>query len=367
MSAHSNKPVVVGMSGGVDSSVAALLLKRQGYNVIGVFMKNWEESDEDGICTATQDYDDVKRVCEIIDIPYYTVNFAKEYKERVFSYFLKEYAAGRTPNPDILCNREIKFKAFLDYAMGIGADAIATGHYAKLDKTNGIKLMRAADLSKDQTYFLAGLRADQLEKVIFPLSDLQKTEVREIALAAGLPVATKKDSTGICFIGERNFKNFLKQYLPTQPGDIIDHSSGRTIGRHDGLMFYTLGQRKGLGIGGIKDSSGQSWFVIDKDLIKNQLIVQQGEQEELFSISLVTDIPNWINYDPPSNEFACTAKFRYRQLDQMVTVSANHKKCIVYFDTPQRAVTPGQWVVFYDGKNCLGGAAIDTTKLLRSS
>lgn len=371
MSDFGNKPVVVGMSGGVDSAVAALLLKRQGFNVVGVFMKNWEEPDEDGLCTATQDYDDVKRVCDIIDIPYYTVNFAKEYKERVFSYFLSEYAAGRTPNPDILCNSEIKFKAFLDFAMSIGAEAIATGHYAKLDKSDGIKLMRAADANKDQTYFLAGLSASQLENVIFPLADLQKTQVREIARQAGLPVASKKDSTGICFIGERNFKNFLKQYLPARPGDIIDYSSGRSIGRHDGLMYYTIGQRKGLGIGGvrdikgIRDTNGGSWFVIAKNLEKNQLLVQQGEHEELYSISLETDKPNWIRHIPPASGFRCTAKFRYRQPDQNVTLFPNENSCKVLFETPQRAVTPGQWAVFYKDDVCLGGAPINATELLK--
>ncbi|MBQ9833553.1 MAG: tRNA 2-thiouridine(34) synthase MnmA, partial [Clostridia bacterium] len=276
--------IVVGMSGGVDSSVAALLLKEQGYDVIGVFMKNWEETDENGVCTATADFEDVRRVCEKIDIPYYTVNFAKEYKERVFSLFLEEYKQGRTPNPDILCNSEIKFKAFLEFAMGLDASWLATGHYARLDKRDmsNVKLLRAADLNKDQTYFLAGLKKEQLERAMFPIGDIEKPKLREMAEKAGLSTANKKDSTGICFIGERNFKHFLSQYLMTDPGDMVT-TDGRIIGRHDGLMFYTLGQRRGLGIGGQKDGNGESWFVIDKDLKNNRLIVEQGEGEALFS------------------------------------------------------------------------------------
>ena len=275
--------IVVGMSGGVDSSVAALLLKQQGYDVAGVFMKNWEETDEDGVCTATADYEDVRRVSEQIGIPYYTVNFAKEYRERVFSYFLEEYRAGRTPNPDVLCNCEIKFKAFLDFALRTGASALATGHYARLRREGGaVRLLRAADAGKDQTYFLAGLTQAQLARAMFPVGGLQKKELRTIAAEAGLATALKKDSTGICFIGERNFKRFLMQYLPAQPGEIVT-LSGKVIGRHDGLMYYTLGQRRGLGIGGQREGSGESWFVIGKDLARNLLIVQQGEHEELFS------------------------------------------------------------------------------------
>ena len=351
--------VVVGMSGGVDSAVAALLLKRQGYDVVGVFMKNWEEEDEEtGVCTAANDYDDVKSVCSTIGIPYYTVNFAREYRDRVFSYFLEEYARGRTPNPDVLCNCEIKFRAFLDFAVSTGAEHLATGHYARLDHSCGTKLLRAKDLGKDQTYFLAGLTQEQLKNAMFPIGELQKPDVRKIAQESGLSNAAKKDSTGICFIGERNFKQFLMQYLPAQPGDMVDET-GRVISRHDGLMYYTLGQRKGLGIGGRSDGSGESWFVIGKDLKRNLLIVQQGEHDELFSLSLDAEKLNWIAGNPPANEFACTAKFRYRQPDQAVRVSIEGNGAHVRFDHPQRAVTPGQWVVFYQGDICLGGGPID--------
>ena len=351
--------VVVGMSGGVDSAVAALLLKQQGYDVVGVFMKNWEEEDEEtGVCTAASDYDDVKSVCSTIGIPYNTVNFAREYRDRVFSYFLEEYARGRTPNPDVLCNCEIKFRAFLDFAVSTGAEHLATGHYARLDHSDGTTLLRAMDLGKDQTYFLAGLTQEQLKNVMFPIGELQKPDVRAIALESGLSNAAKKDSTGICFIGERNFKQFLMQYLPAQPGDMVDET-GRVIARHDGLMYYTLGQRKGLGIGGRSDGSGESWFVIGKDLKRNLLIVQQGEHEELFSLSLDAEKLNWIAGNPPASEFACTAKFRYRQPDQAVRVTIEGSGAHVRFDHPQRAVTPGQWVVFYQGDVCLGGGPID--------
>ena len=351
--------VVVGMSGGVDSAVAALLLKQQGLDVVGVFMKNWEEEDDEtGVCTATSDFEDVKSVCSAIGIPYYTVNFAREYRDRVFSYFLEEYASGRTPNPDVLCNCEIKFRAFLDFAISTGAEFLATGHYAQLDKRDGVKLLRARDAGKDQTYFLAGLTQEQLKNAMFPIGELQKSEVRKIANESGLSNAAKKDSTGICFIGERNFKQFLKQYLPAQAGDMVDET-GRVIAKHDGLMYYTLGQRKGLGIGGRSDGSGESWFVIGKELKRNLLIVQQGEHDELFSLSLDARKINWIAGAPPAQTFACTAKFRYRQPDQSVYVSIDGAGAHVAFDAPQRAVTPGQWVVFYQGDECLGGGPID--------
>ena len=351
--------VVVGMSGGVDSAVAALLLRQQGHDVVGVFMKNWEEEDEEsGVCTAASDYEDVKSVCSLIGIPYYTVNFAREYRDRVFSYFLEEYARGRTPNPDVLCNCEIKFRAFLDFAVSTGAKTLATGHYARLDKTDGVKLLRARDLGKDQTYFLAGLTQEQLKNAMFPIGELQKSEVRKLAQESGLSNAAKKDSTGICFIGERNFKQFLMQYLPAQPGDMVDET-GRVIARHDGLMYYTLGQRKGLGIGGRSDGSGESWFVIGKDLKRNLLIVQQGEHDELFSLSLDAEKVNWIAGTAPTQAFSCTAKFRYRQPDQAVRVNIDGTGAHVVFDQPQRAVTPGQWVVFYQGDVCLGGGPID--------
>lgn len=356
--------VVVGMSGGVDSAVAAALLKEQGCDVVGVFMKNWEEEGDDGICTAAADYEDVKRVSEQIGIPYYTVNFAKEYRDRVFSYFLSEYRAGRTPNPDVLCNCEIKFRAFLDFAVSTGASTLATGHYAQLDKKDGVRLLRGADANKDQTYFLAGLTQAQLENAVFPVGALQKSEVRRIAREKGLPNATKKDSTGVCFIGERNFKKFLMQFLPAQPGDMVDER-GRVIGRHDGLMYYTLGQRRGLGIGGRNDGTGESWFVIGKDLERNLLIVQQGEHDELFSLSLDAEKINWIGRLPQNKEFNCTAKFRYRQPDRHVTVTMAGDGAHVRFAEHERAVTPGQWVVFYDGDVCLGGGPIDQTEPLK--
>lgn len=357
------KSVIVGMSGGVDSAVAALLLKEQGYEVTGVFMRNWEEPD--GACPAEEDYEDVRRVSEALDIPYYTVNFTKEYQERVFSYFLAEYSAGRTPNPDILCNTEIKFKAFLDFAMKSGADFLATGHYARLSRDEtGVHLIKGLDGGKDQTYFLAGLRNEQLSCAVFPIGGMQKKEVRNLARKQGLPVAEKKDSTGICFIGERNFKKFLSSYLPATPGDIVDEH-GRKIGRHDGLMYYTLGQRRGLGIGGRSDGSGESWFVIGKDLKRNLLIVQQGEHEELFSLSLTVDKLNVIPRETLSKRFTCTAKFRYRQPDQDVEVELREEGAFVRFREPQRAVTPGQWCVLYRGEECLGGGPIETTEPMK--
>jgi tRNA-specific 2-thiouridylase len=351
--------MMVGMSGGVDSAVAALLLKEQGHEAVGVFMKNWEETNEDGVCTATADYEDVRRVCDTIGIPYYTVNFAREYKERVFSYFLDEYQKGRTPNPDILCNCEIKFRAFLDFARTTEQEGLATGHYARIERSvDALRLLRAVDMEKDQTYFLAGLAREQLQDAHFPIGTLKKGEVRHIARMHGFVNADKKDSTGICFIGERNFKQFLMQYLPAQPGDMLT-LSGKIVGRHDGLMYYTLGQRKGLGIGGVKDSGAGSWFVIGKDLQKNRLIVQQGEQDELFSLSLIADKISWIAGGPKKSAFRCTAKFRYRQSDQGVSVTIRDAGAHVVFDVPQRAVTPGQGVVFYDGEECLGGGPID--------
>ena len=355
--------VVVGMSGGVDSAVAAYLLKQQGRNVVGIFMKNWEESDDSGVCTATEDYADVRSVCDTIGIPYYTVNFAHEYRDRVFRYFLDEYASGRTPNPDVLCNCEIKFKAFLEFALHTGASALATGHYCRLSEDR--RLLRGFDASKDQSYFLAGLTPLQLERVEFPVGSLLKKEVRQIALKQGFSNARKKDSTGICFIGERNFRQFLKQFLPAQQGEIVDEH-GRHIGTHDGLMYYTLGQRRGLGIGGKSDGTGESWFVIGKDLKRNLLIVQQGEHEELFSKDLLSSRVNWITGSRPADHFRCTAKFRYRQPDQPVSVRMNQDgSAFVLFDQPQRAVTPGQWVVFYDGEECLGGAPIETATPLK--
>jgi tRNA-uridine 2-sulfurtransferase len=349
--------VVIGMSGGVDSSVAALLLKEQGYDVIGIFMKNWDDTDENGVCTATEDYEDVIRVCNQIGIPYYAVNFEKQYWDKVFTYFLDEYKAGRTPNPDVMCNKEIKFKAFLDHALDLGADYLATGHYARVEYRDGeYKLLRGLDENKDQSYFLNQLTSETLEKVMFPIGNMEKSKVREIAKEAGLATAAKKDSTGICFIGERNFKEFLSNYLPAQPGN-METMDGEVKGKHDGLMYYTIGQRHGLGIGG----SGEPWFVIGKDLERNVLYVGQGfDNEHLYSDSIIATNVSWVSKKGHPEEFECTAKFRYRQPDNKVTVQLMEgNKAKVIFHEPIRAVTPGQAVVFYNGEECLGGGTID--------
>lgn len=351
--------IVVGISGGVDSSVAAYLLKKQGHDVIGLFMINWEE--KDGSCTAEADYEDVKRVCNKIGIPYFSVNYAKEYYERVFSYFLEEYKNGRTPNPDVLCNREVKFGPFLEQAKKLGADKIATGHYAKkIEKDGKYYLAKADDLNKDQSYFLNQLNQEQLKSVLFPLAEIDKPQVREIARELELSTAEKKDSTGICFIGERNFKKFLQEYLPAKQGKILD-LEGNEVGVHDGLMYYTLGQRRGLNIGGRKGGNGERWFVVDKDLKNNILYVSQGEGEELFSDGLYADGMNWIPEKPQLSEFDCLAKFRYRQPDQRVHVTLlNEKEIKVDFYERQRAITPGQFVVLYNEEGiCLGGGTID--------
>lgn len=353
------KTVVVGMSGGVDSSVAAALLKEQGYNVIGLFMHNWEEDDEDGCCTAVSDYEDVKRVCNKLDIPYYSVNFAKEYRERVFSYFLAEYSAGRTPNPDVLCNREIKFGPFLEYALKLGANYIATGHYCDIEHKNGVHyLLKAADQNKDQTYFLNQLNQSQLERVLFPLGKLQKPEVRRIANKYGFSTADKKDSTGICFIGERKFREFLKNFIPAKAGKIVD-LEGNVVGEHEGVMYYTLGQRRGLNLGGISGTNGGRWFVVDKDVKKNLLIVSHGDETPLYSVSLEASTINWIPNVPTEKTFECYAKFRYRQPEQKVKVTILNNLVKVDFFEPQRAVTPGQFVVFYNNNMCLGGGIIE--------
>lgn len=349
--------VVVGMSGGVDSSVAALLLKQQGYEVIGIFMKNWDDTDENGVCTATEDFNDVIRVCNQIGIPYYAVNFEKQYWDKVFTYFLDEYKAGRTPNPDVMCNKEIKFKAFLEHALTLGADYVATGHYAQVEYRDGeYKMLRGVDENKDQTYFLNQLGQAQLSKVMFPLGHLPKTEVRKIAAEAGLATATKKDSTGICFIGERNFKEFLSNYLPAQPGKMTT-LDGEVKGTHEGLMYHTIGQRHGLGIGG----SGEPWFAIGKNLKENVLYVGQGfHNEALYSDSLIAVNGSWVSDHKPTEPFSCTAKFRYRQPDTSVTVEIiDETQVKVIFSEPVRAITPGQSVVFYNGDECLGGATID--------
>lgn len=351
------KRVVIGMSGGVDSSVAALLLQKQGYEVIGIFMKNWDDTDENGVCTATEDYDDVIKVCNQIGIPYYAVNFEKQYWDKVFTYFLEEYKAGRTPNPDVMCNKEIKFKAFLQHAISLGADYVATGHYARVQHNeDGSLMLRGLDANKDQTYFLNQLSQDQLKNVLFPIGEMEKSEVRKIAEEAGLATATKKDSTGICFIGERNFKEFLSQYLPAQPGN-METMDGEVKGKHDGLMYYTLGQRHGLGIGG----DGEPWFVLGKDLARNVLLVGQGfHHDALYSTSLKAIKMNYITTKPLANTFSCTAKFRYRQVDEPVTVEIMEDGTAhITFAEPVRAITPGQAVVLYDGDQCLGGGTID--------
>lgn len=354
------KKAIVGLSGGVDSAVAALILKEQGYSVTGLFMLNWEEEGENGACTAEADFADVQRVCAALDIPYYSVNFAKEYYERVFDYFLREYKAGRTPNPDVLCNREIKFGPFREYAESMGADIIATGHYCGIEHRGGRhRLVKARDAGKDQTYFLNQVREEQLAKVEFPLAELTKPQVRAIAAEHGLAVAKKKDSTGICFIGERNFKNFLKTYLPAQPGEIRT-TDGSFVGTHDGLMYYTIGQRKGLGLGGMHGEEGR-WFVVKKDLEHNVLYVSHGDESPLYSKACTAEELNFIGCEPPA-EFDCTAKFRYRQPEQRVHVKIGDGRALVEFYEPQRAVTEGQYAVFYDEKYCLGGGLITTVK-----
>ncbi|UQS86448.1 tRNA 2-thiouridine(34) synthase MnmA [Nicoliella spurrieriana] len=363
MTDNSKIRVVVGMSGGVDSSVTAYVLKQQGYDVVGVFMKNWDDTDENGVCTATEDYKDVAKVASQIGIPYYSVNFEKEYWDRVFTYFLDEYKKGRTPDPDVICNKEIKFRAFLDYALELGADYIATGHYAQLyrDEAGHNHLLRAVDSNKDQTYFLSQLSAEQLDQVMFPLGGMIKPQVRKIAREANLAVADKKDSVGICFIGEKNFKTFLGQYLPATPGKMMTFD-GEEKGTHAGLMYYTIGQRKGLGIGG-DGKDNRPWFVVGKDMSKNILYVGKGyENEHLYADYLDASDAFWVNdIAERGSEFHCTAKFRYRQKDCGVTVkvSADQKQIRVIFDEPARAVTPGQAVVLYDGKECLGSAVID--------
>lgn len=363
MKDNSNIRVVVGMSGGVDSSVAAYLLKQQGYDVVGVFMKNWDDTKDSGVCTVTEDYEDVAKVANKIGIPYYSVNFEKEYWDRVFTYFLDEYRRGRTPNPDIMCNKEVKFKAFLDYAMKLDADYIAMGHYAQVrrDADGTVHMLRGGDPNKDQTYFLSQLSQDQLQQVMFPIGGMHKDEVRRIAEEAGLATAKKKDSTGICFIGERNFNKFLGEFLPAQPGK-MKTLDGEIKGDHFGLMNYTIGQRRGLGIGG-NGQSNEPWFVVGKDLKTNTLLVGQGYENdylyanylEASNLSFVAPITD------RGQEFHCTAKFRYRQKDVGVTVRFNDDRTqmTVYFDEPARAITPGQEVVLYDGDECLGSGTID--------
>jgi len=354
--------VMLGISGGVDSSVAALLLQQAGHEVEGLFMQNWEEDDRAGPCTADADRKDAVAVCGRLGIPFHARNFAAEYWDGVFEHFLAEYRAGRTPNPDVLCNREIKFKTFLDEARALGADKIATGHYARVDERDGRhRLLRAVDAGKDQTYFLHALGQRQLAATLFPVGEIEKSAVRRMALDAALPTHAKKDSTGICFIGERDFREFLSQYIPARPGEMRTPDGAR-VGEHQGVMYYTLGQRNGLGIGGRQGASGDAWYVVGKDVRANVLYVAQGgENHWLHSQRLHADAPTWVAGAAPAAEFRCTAKTRYRQHDQACTVRVDAAGVEVRFDEAQRAVTPGQSVVFYDGEVCLGGAVIART------
>jgi tRNA-specific 2-thiouridylase len=350
------KRVIVGMSGGVDSSVAALLLKQQGYEVSGLFMKNWEDDDTSEYCAAREDLVDAVAVAEKIGIEIDVINFSAEYKERVFTNFLHEYQAGRTPNPDVLCNAEIKFRAFLDHAVGLGADWIATGHYAQVRDADGLhQLLKAEDGTKDQSYFLYRLDQAQLARTLFPLGKLYKRDVREIARRAGLAVHDKKDSTGICFIGERPFREFLNRYLPDNPGDIRT-PEGKLLGRHHGLMFYTIGQRQGLGIGGSRDGAGEPWYVAAKDMRNNRLIADRLTALDLSWVSGISPHCNWVY----------TAKTRYRQKDAACTlVAAGAERCVIEFAEPQWAVTPGQSVVLYESQVCLGGGIIESGERMR--
>lgn len=356
--------VIVGISGGVDSSVAALLLKHQDYQVEALFMKNWDEKTDDGACLWEADVEDAMRVCDKLKIPLNTIDLSREYWDGVFTEFLEEYKAGRTPNPDILCNQEVKFRAFLDHALELGADKIATGHYAQVIRAHGKHhLYKGQDLNKDQSYFLCRLQQEQLARTIFPLGEMLKPAVRELASSAGLITHDKKDSTGICFIGERPFREFLSQYIPVERGEIVT-TDDRIVGQHDGVYFYTLGQRQGLGIGGVKGASDDAWYVVAKDTDKNTLTVAQGHDNPLlFSSELTATNVQWITGECPELPLFCNAKTRYRQPDQGCEVLAGEAGTVdVHFSKPQRAVTPGQYVVFYDDDACcLGSAVIDST------
>lgn len=359
---NSQIKVVVGMSGGVDSSVSAFLLKEQGYQVEGLFMKNWEEDDNDEYCAAAEDLKDAQAVSDKLGITLHTINFAAEYWDNVFEYFLAEYKAGRTPNPDIMCNKEIKFKAFLEFAAEeLSADYIATGHYVqRSNDTGNWQMLRGLDDNKDQSYFLYTLGEQHIKQTLFPIGHLEKPKVREIALEQDLVTHNKKDSTGICFIGERKFKDFLAQYLPAQPGE-IETPEGKVIGKHEGLMYHTLGQRKGLLIGGMKEYGEEPWYVVDKDIKRNVLIVGQGaDHPRLFSIGLVADQLHWVDRKGPQQTIRCSVKTRYRQQDIPCQITPNlNGSLLVKFDEPQKAVTPGQSAVFYQNEICLGGGIIE--------
>ena len=360
MSNPSPSTVIVGMSGGVDSSVAALLLRDQGYRVEGLFMKNWDEDDGTDYCTAKEDLADAQAVAASLGIKLHSANFAAEYWDGVFEHFLAEYQSGRTPNPDILCNREIKFRAFLDYATELGADFIATGHYVRRDESGQrTTLLKGLDPDKDQSYFLHQVGHRELSRSLFPVGDLAKPEVRKIAEQAGLTTARKKDSTGICFIGERRFKDFLQQYLPAQPG-VIEDINGQALGEHQGLMYHTIGQRQGLGIGGLADRNAAPWYVVEKHVERNVLIVAQGnDHPRLYKHSLHASTLFWISEQAPAFPLQCTAKVRYRQPDQNCVVTKTASGFLVEFDVPQRAITPGQSVVFYHNDTCMGGGIIE--------
>ncbi len=353
--------VIVGMSGGVDSSVAAQCLIEQGYQVEGLFMKNWEQDDDKDYCAAADDLKDAQQVCDKLGIKLHSVNFSDQYWDRVFENFLAEYSAGRTPNPDILCNKEIKFRAFLDYALQLGASFIATGHYVQRGESKGkYQLLKGRDDNKDQSYFLYTLNQQQLKHSLFPVGDIKKPEVRNIAEKSGFITHNKKDSTGICFIGERKFKDFLQRFIPAQPGD-IKTLHGQIVGRHNGLMYYTLGQRKGLGIGGVKNATEEPWFSVKKDLENNVLYVAQGEDSALYHTHLNASQLCWVSGSAPQLPYHCKAKVRYRQADQQCVIeSIEDGSAKVSFETAQRAITPGQSIVFYDDNICLGGGIIDT-------
>lgn len=355
--------VIVGISGGVDSSVAALLLKQQGYEVEALFMKNWDEKLADGACIWESDAEDAMLVCDKLDIPFNTVDLTIDYWQRVFSDFLQEYKNGRTPNPDILCNQEVKFKAFLEFAVKLGADKIATGHYARINTSDRYHLLlKGTDSNKDQSYFLCRLNQKQLGLALFPIGHLRKPEVRRLAAEAGLLTHDKKDSTGICFVGERPFRDFLSRYIPVNKGP-IKSLDGIIIGEHQGIQFYTLGQRQGLGIGGVRGAGDEPWYVVSKDIETNTLVVAQGHDHPmLFSRQLTAFNLHWIRGHPPATPYACRAKTRYRQSDQECVIElTNTDTAAVSFKMPQRAVTPGQYIVFYDGEICLGGGVIDSS------